>query len=104
VIEADDLTIDLATKRIFRDGTPVSLTPTEWRLVEQLARHRGKLITHKQLLQAVWGPGYATETNYLRVHFTNIRRKLERDPAQPRHFVTEPGMGYRFDPDTVRRP
>jgi two-component system KDP operon response regulator KdpE len=96
VIEADDLTIDLAARTITRDGDPVSITPTEWRLIEQLVRHRGKLITQHQLLHEVWGPAYATETNYLRVHFTNIRRKLERNPSQPRHFITDPGMGYRF--------
>ena len=74
----------------------MSLTPIEWRLVEELVRHRGKLVTQRHLLQRVWGPAYETETNYLRVHFTNIRRKLEADPSRPRHVVTEPGMGYRF--------
>jgi two-component system KDP operon response regulator KdpE len=97
VILADDLAIDLAAKTITRDGQPVGLTPIEWRLVEELARHRGKLITHRQLLQRVWGPSYESETNYLRVHFTNIRRKLEANPSRPRHFITEPGMGYRFE-------
>lgn len=97
VILAEDLAIDLAAKTITRDGQPVGLTPIEWRLVEELARHRGKLITHRQLLQRVWGPSYESETNYLRVHFTNIRRKLEANPSRPRHFITEPGIGYRFE-------
>jgi two-component system KDP operon response regulator KdpE len=104
VIEADGLRIDLAAKRVYRaaqDGpepTEVHLTPTEWGLVEVLARHRGKLVTQKQLLQEVWGPSYGTEANYLRVHMAAIRRKLEPDPGRPRWFVTEPGMGYRFEP------
>jgi two-component system KDP operon response regulator KdpE len=104
VIEADGLRIDLAAKRVYRaptDGAEpfeVHLTPTEWGLVEVLARHRGKLVTQKQLLQEVWGPSYGTEANYLRVHMAAIRRKLEPDPGRPRWFVTEPGMGYRFEP------
>jgi two-component system KDP operon response regulator KdpE len=109
VIEADGLRIDLAAKRVYRaepDGVEpvgiepieVHLTPTEWGLVEVLARHRGKLVTQKQLLQEVWGPSYGTEANYLRVHMAAIRRKLEPDPGRPRWFVTEPGMGYRFEP------
>jgi two-component system KDP operon response regulator KdpE len=104
VIETDGLRIDLAAKRVYRaaqDGpepTEVHLTPTEWGLVEVLARHRGKLVTQKQLLQEVWGPSYGTEANYLRVHMAAIRRKLEPDPGRPRWFVTEPGMGYRFEP------
>jgi two-component system KDP operon response regulator KdpE len=104
VIEADGLRIDLAAKRVYRaaqDGpepTEVHLTPTEWGLVEVLARHRGKLVTQKHLLQEVWGPSYGTEANYLRVHMAAIRRKLEPDPGRPRWFVTEPGMGYRFEP------
>lgn len=97
VVVADDLVVDLANTRVTRDGKPISLTPIEWRLVEELVRHRGKLVTHRQLLQKVWGPSYISETNYLRVHFTNIRRKLEVAPSRPRHFITEPGMGYRFE-------
>jgi two-component system KDP operon response regulator KdpE len=96
VVTAGDLRIDLADKRVLRDGAEIHLTPTEWALVEQLARHRGRLVTQRQLLQAVWGPRYETETNYLRVHMANVRRKLERDPSRPRVFLTEPGMGYRF--------
>jgi two-component system KDP operon response regulator KdpE len=96
VIEAGDLRIDLGDRRVHRDGVEVHLTPTEWGLVEQLARNRDRLVGQRQLLQAVWGPQYETETNYLRVHMANVRRKLEPDPARPRYFVTEPGMGYRF--------
>ena len=67
-------------------------------LLEALIREPGRLVTHKQLLQQVWGPAYETETNYLRVHLANLRRKLEPDPARPRYLVTEPGIGYRFTP------
>jgi two-component system KDP operon response regulator KdpE len=96
VVEATAFTVDLAATRVTRDGTVVALTPIEWALVEVLARHPGKLVTHRQLLHEVWGPTYDTETNYLRVHFANIRRKLEPDPSRPRHLITEPGMGYRL--------
>jgi two-component system KDP operon response regulator KdpE len=96
VVVTPDFSIDLAVKRISRDGDDVALTPTEWSLVEVLARNPGKLVTHRQLLHEVWGPAYDTETNYLRVHFANIRRKLEPDPSRPRYFITEPGMGYRL--------
>ena len=73
------------------------LTPTEWHLVEVLVRNPGKLVTGRQLLREVWGPTYGNETNYLRVHFAHIRRKLEPNPPQPRYFITEAGMGYRFE-------
>ena len=73
------------------------LTPTEWHLVEILVRNPGKLVSQRQLLQEVWGPRYEDETNYLRVYMAQIRRKLEPDPAHPRYFITEPGMGYRFE-------
>jgi len=96
VIETDGLIIDLADKRVSRDGEEVHLTPTEWRLIEVLARNRGRLVTQRQLLQDVWGPEYEHETNYLRVHVGNVRRKLEPDPSRPRYLLTEPGMGYRF--------
>ncbi len=96
-IETDDFVIDLAAKRVTRDGAEVHLTPTEWGLVEQLVRNRGKLVTQRQLLQEVWGPQYATEANYLRVYLAGLRRKLEPNPSQPRYFITEPGMGYRFE-------
>lgn len=99
VVRTEDFVIDLAARRAtLPDGTDVHLTPIEWRIVEVLVRSPGKLISQRQLLQTVWGASYGEETNYLRVHLTHIRRKLEPNPAQPRHFHTEPGMGYRFEP------
>ncbi|GAA2925278.1 response regulator [Streptomyces enissocaesilis] len=92
-----DFTVDLAAKKVHRDGRDVRLTPTEWHLLEVLVRNTGRLVSQKQLLQEVWGPSYGTETNYLRVYMAQLRRKLEADPSHPRHFVTEPGMGYRFE-------
>jgi two-component system, OmpR family, KDP operon response regulator KdpE len=76
----------------------VHLTRTEWQLVELFARNPGKLISQRQLLQEVWGPTYLDQTQYLRQYLTQLRRKLEQDPARPRHLLTEPGMGYRFQP------
>ncbi|BCY06897.1 response regulator [Actinoplanes sp. L3-i22] len=87
--------VDLAARSISGD---VKLTPTEWQLLEHLLRHPGKLISQRQLLHDVWGPQYQTETNYLRQYMARLRRKLEDDPARPRHLLTEPGMGYRFRP------
>jgi two-component system KDP operon response regulator KdpE len=97
VVRTDDFTIDLGAKRVHRDGEEVRLTPTEWHLVEVLVRHAGRLVTQRQLLQEVWGPQYGEESNYLRVFMAGIRRKLEPEPSRPRHFITEPGMGYRFE-------
>jgi two-component system KDP operon response regulator KdpE len=98
VVTTDAFTIDLSAKRVSgAAGVEIRLTPTEWQIVEVLVRHAGKLVPQRQLLQEVWGPQYETETNYLRVFMAQIRRKLERDPSQPRHFLTEPGMGYRFE-------
>ena len=103
-ITTDHFTVDLAAKRVLdAAGAPIRLTPTEWQLLEVLARHRDKLVMQRQLLQDVWGPGYGDESNYLRVHMAHLRRKLEPDRAHPRYFITEPGMGYRFvvdDPST----
>jgi two-component system KDP operon response regulator KdpE len=96
VIETPDFSIDLAAKRVTRDGAEVRLTPTEWEIVEVLVTNRGKLVDQRRLLQEVWGPQYGEETNYLRVYLAQIRRKLEPTPSQPRYFITEPGMGYRF--------
>ena len=96
VLATADFTVDLAAKRVTRDGGDVRLTPTEWQLLEILARHEGRLVTQRQLLREVWGPQYQTEANYLRVHLAHLRRKLEPDPSQPRYLLTEPGMGYRF--------
>jgi len=96
-IVTDDFVIDLAAKRVARDGADIRLTPTEWHLVEVLARNRGKLVTQRQLLDEVWGPSHERDTNYLRVYMAQVRRKLEPEPSQPRYFITEPGMGYRFE-------
>ena len=125
-VKLGDLTIDLAAKRVIR-GVPAStaaapgpagaatapgagagpgggqpdirLTPTEWHLLEVLLRHPGKLLSQRQLLQEVWGPGYADASGNLRLYMAQLRRKLEPDPARPRWLLTEPGMGYRFQPD-----
>ncbi|GAA0247817.1 response regulator [Actinomadura nitritigenes] len=92
-------TVDLAAKTITAaDGTPVRLTPTEWHLLEILLRNPGKLISQGQLLTEVWGPSYTRETHYLRQYMAQLRRKLEPDPTRPRHLLTEPGMGYRYQP------
>jgi two-component system KDP operon response regulator KdpE len=98
VVETPAFTIDLAAKRAWRESAEVRLTPTEWHLVEALVKRPGILVPGSQLLAEVWGPRYEKETNYLRVYFAQIRRKLEPDPGHPRHFVTEPGLGYRFQP------
>jgi two-component system, OmpR family, KDP operon response regulator KdpE len=91
-----DFTIDLAAKRVVRDGADVRLTPTEWGLLEVLARNRGQPVTQHQLLQEVWGEQHQTEGNYLRVYVAHLRGKLEPDPSRPRYLLTEPGLGYRF--------
>jgi two-component system, OmpR family, KDP operon response regulator KdpE len=97
VVTTPSFTVDLAAKTVHDgDGAPVRLTPTEWQLLEVLVRNRGKLVGHRTLLHEVWGPHYETETNYLRVYIAQLRRKLEPDPSQPRHLMTEPGIGYRF--------
>ncbi|MGW6691497.1 response regulator [Streptomyces sp. NPDC054961] len=97
IVETEGFTVDLAAKKAVRAGRDVRLTPTEWHLLEVLVRNAGKLVSQKQLLREVWGPSYGTETNYLRVYMAQLRRKLEADPSHPRHFITEPGMGYRFE-------
>lgn len=97
MIATEDFSIDLAARRVTgRDGEAIRLTPTEWGVLEVLVRNAGRLVTHRHLLREVWGPAYGEESNYLRVHMANLRRKLEPNPAQPRYLVTEPGMGYRF--------
>jgi len=94
-IVADGLEIDLAARTVLRDGEPVHLTPTEFELLRVLARNRGRLMTHRKLLAEVWGPEYADETQVLRAHIANLRRKIE--PADgPRYIHTDPGVGYRF--------
>jgi two-component system KDP operon response regulator KdpE len=97
VVSTDAFEVDLAAARVKTGDGEVRLTPTEWHLVEILVRNPGKLVSQRQLLQEVWGPQYHDETNYLRVYMAQIRRKLEPDPARPRYFITEPGMGYRFE-------
>ena len=122
IVETPDFVVDLAAKRVVRTGAEASgggrsesaslggrrepsrgledevrLTPIEWGIVETLVRNVGRLVSQRALLQQVWGPEYGTETSYLRVHLAHIRRKLEPDPSQPRYFLTEPGMGYRFE-------
>ena len=95
-LRAGELTIDLAAKMVCRDGQQVRLTPTEWSILELLARNQGKLVSRSQLLHHIWGPSERKETSYLRVYLGQLRHKLEVDPARPRHLITEAGMGYRF--------
>ena len=97
VVETQSFTVDLAAKKVIKNGAEVHLTPTEWGMLEMLVRHRGKLVGREELLREVWGPAYAKETHYLRVYLTQLRRKLEDDPSHPRHLLTEAGMGYRFE-------
>ena len=97
VVVTADFTVDLAAKKATRDGADVRLTPTEWHVLETLVRNAGRLVSQQQLLREVWGPSYANETGYLRVYLAQLRRKLEADPSRPRHLITEPGMGYRFE-------
>ena len=97
VVTVGDLVIDLARKRVARAGVDVRLTPTEWAFLELLARNLGKLVTREQILREVWGPAYAKETHYLRVYAAQLRRKLEDDPAHPRHLVTTSGLGYTLE-------
>ena len=99
VVTTAAFTVDLAAKRVRRDGADVRLTPTEWGLLEVLVRNAGRAVGQKQLLRDVWGPAYEDETHYLRVYVAQLRRKLEADPAHPRHLLTIPGLGYRFDAD-----
>jgi len=95
VLEAGPLRIDLARREVTVEGREVRLTPTEYRLLALLARHAGKVLTHRQILRDVWGPN-ATEAHYVRVHMAELRKKIEADPARPRLLVTEPGVGYRL--------
>jgi two-component system KDP operon response regulator KdpE len=97
VVETGSFTVDLAAKKVLRDGAEVHLTPTEWGVLELLVRNRGRLVGQKQILREVWGPAYGSETHYLRVYLAQLRRKLEPQPSRPRHLLTEAGMGYRFE-------
>jgi two-component system, OmpR family, KDP operon response regulator KdpE len=90
------LSIDLARRVVLLDGHELKLTPTEYEILKYLALHSGRVVTHGQLLRAVWGPNYQEETHYLRVYIGQLRRKIESDPSRPRYIITEPGVGYRF--------
>jgi two-component system, OmpR family, KDP operon response regulator KdpE len=92
-----DFTLDLAAKHAYTPAGEIKLTATQWRLIEVLVRNHGRLVTHRQLLQEVWGPTALHQTHYLRIFMAQIRQKLEPKPSQPRHFITEAGLGYRFD-------
>lgn len=98
IVRTADFTIDLQQMRALRGNEVVHLTRLEWGVVETLVRNADRLVTSKQLLTQVWGPAYADATHYLRVYMLQVRRKLEANPASPRHFITEPGLGYRFVP------
>ena len=96
LVETAAFTVDLVRSKVVRDGADVHLSPTEWRVLEVLARNAGRLVGQRQLLQEVWGPAYGTETNYLRLYMIKLRRKLEPVPSRPRHLITEPGLGFRL--------
>ena len=96
VFRSGDLVVDLARRQVTVAGHEVKLAPKEYEILRVLVTHAGKVLTHQQLLREVWGRGYEQETHYLRVHIGQLRQKLERDPAQPQHILTEPGVGYRL--------
>jgi two-component system KDP operon response regulator KdpE len=98
LIEFGDVRVDLARRTVVRSGEPVHLTPLEYRLLVHLATHAHCVLTHRQLLGCVWGPGHTEDLHYVRVFMGQLRKKLEADPAKPRHFLTETGIGYRFVP------
>ncbi len=97
VVDTGAFVVDLAARRVQRDGSDVRLTPTEWSLLEALARRPGTVVGQRELLREVWGPAYETESHYLRVYIAQLRRKLEPEPGRPRHLLTEPGRGYRLE-------
>ena len=92
----DDLKVDLVKRQVFLAEKEVHLTPIEYRLLTTLIRHAGKVITHNQLMKEVWGPAYVNQSHYLRIYMAQLRHKLEADPARPRFFINEPGVGYRL--------
>lgn len=96
VLQFGTVSVDLARRLVERDGEPLHLTPIEYRLLTHLAGQPDRVVTHQQLLKAVWGPGHAQDTHYVRVHMANLRKKVEVDPSMPRHLLTEAGIGYRF--------
>ncbi len=93
-----DVIVDLGARTVLRAGEPVHLTPIEYGLLTKLITNAGRVVTQRQLLSEVWGPGYVDRSHYLRIHMGHLRHKLENDPAQPQHFLTEIGVGYRFSP------
>jgi DNA-binding response OmpR family regulator len=97
VLETGELVVDIPARRVTKGGEVVRLTPTEWGILELLVRTPGRLVRQQDILHEVWGPAYSKETNYLRVYVGGLRKKLEDDPSAPRHLITEPGMGYRFE-------
>jgi two-component system, OmpR family, KDP operon response regulator KdpE len=99
VREFGDVHVDLAARTVRRDGVRVHVTPVEFRLLSHLVSHPNQVLTHRQLLREIWGPSHADDSHYLRIYMGRLRQKLEREPARPRHFVTETGVGYRFVPD-----
>jgi two-component system KDP operon response regulator KdpE len=99
-VKTADFTIDLAAQRVIGPDGEVRLSPTQWHLLEVLARNQGRLVPQQQLLAEVWGPGHENASHYLRVFMAQIRQKLEPDPANPRYFKTEPGRGYRFETES----
>jgi two-component system KDP operon response regulator KdpE len=98
VLRFGDVAVDLARRVVERRGEPLHLTPIEYKLLTHLAAQPDRVITHRQLLQAVWGPGHNEDTHYVRVHLANLRKKVEADPSMPKHLLTEAGIGYRFRP------
>jgi len=99
VVRFGDVSVDLSARSVLRAGAPVRLTPTEWQVLERLVRNPGRLVTRQTLLTEIWGSQHVTDTGYLRLYVAQLRKKLEPEPARPRHLLTEAGMGYRFDPD-----
>ena len=98
VVTFGEITVDLSRRTVQRNGGPVHLTPIEYRLLGVLLTNSGRVLTHRHLLKEVWGPSYLESNHYLRIYVGHLREKLEADPAQPRHFITETGVGYRFQP------
>lgn len=96
IVDTGSFTVDLDARKVWRDGAEVRLTSTEWAVLEVLIQHEGHLVSQRQLLRTIWGPEHYTDTHYLRVYIGQLRRKLEPEPAHPRHLITEPNQGYRF--------
>ncbi len=101
VFSCEGLVVDLAARSVAREGREIRLTATEWAILALLIRHSGRILTHTQILREVWGPNAGEHREYLRVYFTHLRKKIEKDPARPVFILNEPGVGYRFSPSTV---